>query len=589
MSRKLCKLYISRLMALLLCCVMLLPCIPSARAEGEGGTCGSNLTWNLSAGTLTISGSGDMYHYAEGSPAPWSDLVGEITRLDLPAGLTNIGNHAFENCWNLLAVSIPDSVRSIGSFGFAFCRNLEYLYLGSGLRTIDAYAFYECESLQALNLPGGLAGIGTKAFYGCSSIPSVVVPSSVTNLGNAAFAGCGNLISADIQANIQFLPEFLFYECSRLNTVTLPSSTTRISSYAFRGCDNLATVRYQGNNMTLNEIRQTVANNVNGFESQGNMSSYPDSGFASSTTTDTAEDGTVTQQHTSVSQGNGTTISSNVETENGNCMADISVTLDGSADSWEDVSTFIESELSSHGYEAGSGDSANVNVYMQDSGEISSNFVQSMSQLGVSVTVTTRNGSTWKLDTGKINTENASGKYNMSYTLKAASAEVIAELGGYRSFQLIFASSADVDSEVKIQLGSSYANQNATLFVRNDSGLVKVQRVLVDETGCAHFYLKSVDSGKEYYIAMNMPVERVEDAPIVPQEMMHSYPKLENYNPIQYEITGRTSSWNMGLGKVMTILAVVMVSVIVLVGFVMYLWNKQRLKNGYQPDWDDEE
>jgi hypothetical protein len=45
----------------------------------------------------------------------------------------------------------------------------------------------------------------------------------------------------------------------------------------------------------------------------------------------------------------------------------------------------------------------------------------------------------------------------------------------------------------------------------------------------------------------------------------------------------------MGLGKVMTILAVVMVSMIVIVGFVMYAWNKRRLKMGYVPDLDEED
>jgi len=45
----------------------------------------------------------------------------------------------------------------------------------------------------------------------------------------------------------------------------------------------------------------------------------------------------------------------------------------------------------------------------------------------------------------------------------------------------------------------------------------------------------------------------------------------------------------MGLGKVMAILAVVMVSAIVVVGAVMFFWNKQRLKAGYVPQWDDEE
>ena len=39
----------------------------------------------------------------------------------------------------------------------------------------------------------------------------------------------------------------------------------------------------------------------------------------------------------------------------------------------------------------------------------------------------------------------------------------------------------------------------------------------------------------------------------------------------------------------MGILAAVMIGVVVLVGVIMFAWNKQRLKNGYVPQWDDED
>ena len=66
--------------------------------------------------------------------------------------------------------------------------------------------------------------------------------------------------------------------------------------------------------------------------------------------------------------------------------------------------------------------------------------------------------------------------------------------------------------------------------------------------------------------------------------------KIESITPpVQYEITGRSSSWGMNLGQVMGILAAVMVGVIALVGFVMYSLNKRRLKQGYVPEWDDDE
>ena len=45
----------------------------------------------------------------------------------------------------------------------------------------------------------------------------------------------------------------------------------------------------------------------------------------------------------------------------------------------------------------------------------------------------------------------------------------------------------------------------------------------------------------------------------------------------------------MNLGQVMGILGIVMAAVIILVGGIMFMWNKARLKNGYTPKFEDEE
>ena len=36
----------------------------------QSGTCGTNLTWTLSSGTLTISGTGEMTDWASASDVP---------------------------------------------------------------------------------------------------------------------------------------------------------------------------------------------------------------------------------------------------------------------------------------------------------------------------------------------------------------------------------------------------------------------------------------------------------------------------------------------------------------------------------------
>ena len=40
---------------------------------------------------------------------------------------------------------------------------------------------------------------------------------------------------------------------------------------------------------------------------------------------------------------------------------------------------------------------------------------------------------------------------------------------------------------------------------------------------------------------------------------------------------------------IMAILAAVMVTVVIIVGGIVFTWNKKRMKSGYVPGWDDDE
>ncbi|MBR7155112.1 MAG: leucine-rich repeat protein, partial [Paludibacteraceae bacterium] len=69
------------------------------------GTCGDNLTWELTDGVLTISGTGAMSNYTSSS-SPWYSYRSSITSVVIEEGVTNIGNYAFYNCTGLTSVTI---------------------------------------------------------------------------------------------------------------------------------------------------------------------------------------------------------------------------------------------------------------------------------------------------------------------------------------------------------------------------------------------------------------------------------------------------------------------------------------------------
>ena len=92
-------------------------------------SCGPNLTWDLTGGALTISGTGDMYDFNPGeNPAPWESSKESITSVIISNGVTSIGAGAFFGCTGLTSITIPSSVTSIGDEAFWGCTNITDVY-----------------------------------------------------------------------------------------------------------------------------------------------------------------------------------------------------------------------------------------------------------------------------------------------------------------------------------------------------------------------------------------------------------------------------------------------------------------------------
>lgn len=587
--------YISRLMACLLAVLLLLPVLPVARAEGESGSCGDGLTWSLSAGTLTITGSGAMTNYTENNMAPWYHLRDEIVRLELPAGLTSIGDLAFYGCDRLTAVVIPDSVTRIGAYAFARCSEMALLNLGSGLTEIGESAFAECYAVASLRLPDSLRSLGKNAFYRCESITSVVIPAGVTQIGYAAFAYCLDLVTADFRAAVSEVPELLFYGCEKLITVTITGNVDTIGDFAFRGCDALSSVHYGGGVISTEEIQKMINNDIPGFEVSGLVTDSTANGTITSGSTTENEDGTVTQENITVTKGENSSVSTRQETTHTEDPADnsysmdITVTVEGE-DGWDEAADAVEDALKNYSDNVASGAGEakppQIDIYVKNTDTIDQEFVDNLAGRDLIVTITTQDGSVWKLNGMDLEKQFGSAIYNFGYSLTAGSRELCQELETETSYILNFHSAAVINAEVLITLNPSLAHQTATLILKNGKELTRIQTVVVDTQGKAHFFLGSVRDDMDYYIAMNLPSQ---GDVIIPNEMASAYGQPIRYDPIEYEITGRTSSWGMTIGQVTWIMIGVLFAVVVTVGFVMYTLNKRRLRMGYIPNLDEED
>ncbi len=241
----------------------------AASGAVASGACGPSLTWELSAdGALTITGSGVMSDYIDGTPAPWQEYaagkdgllitsvaIGEgvtsigqgafggcfgMTSASLPSSLVRIGSDAFYGCSALTAVTIPDAVTAIESHTFAGCSALTAVSFGQGITAIGNEAF-SLSGIVSAELPAGVTLIQEKAFYGCGGLTLVDMP-SVTTLENGAFENCPSLVSVTA-GSLTAIPASAFAGCSSLSSLALPETLTTIGENAFRGCASLGALR----------------------------------------------------------------------------------------------------------------------------------------------------------------------------------------------------------------------------------------------------------------------------------------------------------------------------------------------------------
>ena len=104
------------------------------------GNCGKNLTWELdNDGTLTITGTGNMYAYQS-----WEKYDLSIQKVVINDGALTVGSNAFKNCTNLTAVKLPEGVVSIQDSAFYGCSGLVNLTIPKSVKTIYPKAFQRC-------------------------------------------------------------------------------------------------------------------------------------------------------------------------------------------------------------------------------------------------------------------------------------------------------------------------------------------------------------------------------------------------------------------------------------------------------------
>ena len=140
--------------------------------------------------------------------------------VEIPYGVTEIGEKAFKNCSELKKVVIPDSVVKINS-----C------------------AFLDCKNLIEVKLPENVTEISFACFSGCKHLRTVVLNGKLDNIDMFAFANCKDLEYIDFPNSIRKIDEFSFCYTS-LKKVELPEGLEYIGGEVFMGDENLEEVKF---------------------------------------------------------------------------------------------------------------------------------------------------------------------------------------------------------------------------------------------------------------------------------------------------------------------------------------------------------
>ncbi len=260
----------------------------------DRGSCGENLTWELSKeGTLTISGNGPMedfeYDYNGGYTTPWYAYRDIVTKVVIENGVTTIGYDAFSNFDNITEVYIPYSVvrcyTSIwgatiygytGSYAEEFCANYgnEFVSLGEipdgallvdadygenhhwtldvkGILTISGdgampeensrydFPWYDLsDSVKEVVIEDGVTTVSSNAFYEFEYIRKVTTKGDMEYIGENAFYRCTSLTELNLSV-IDTYGYGAFNGCSSLKNVEIPKGAKTIENYAFANSESL--------------------------------------------------------------------------------------------------------------------------------------------------------------------------------------------------------------------------------------------------------------------------------------------------------------------------------------------------------------
>lgn len=286
-------------------------------AQTFTGTYYSNAIWTLtpnSADTykLTISGTGQMgdfgtswsfgkpwnYALAEKESTAVTESRNKITEIEIAAGITAIGAHAFEGYEKISKIELPDSVTELGEYAFNHCSGVTSVRLSNNLTEIKATALSDLGATSnvvgsvanpiSITLPDSLLYIRGKAFSlsnGSGLKGDLTIPDNVQSIGEDAFVNnhglTGNLT---IGKSVKEIGGGAFSSCNFTGKLSVPGSVTKIGEKAFMS-NKFTSIQIANGVTSIGEYAFSGCTSVHSIDlSSIAQATYGDNAFASMST-----------------------------------------------------------------------------------------------------------------------------------------------------------------------------------------------------------------------------------------------------------------------------------------------------------------
>ena len=213
--------------------------------------------------TYQIEGSySNNYTYYETYPTGDLEIPESVEYNSITYSVTSIGNKAFNNCSELISVTIPNSVMSIGYDAFYECSGLTAVYYTGDIAgwcgiefggifanpLSNAHNLYVSNALVTdLVIPSTVTTIKNYTFKNATCLTSITIGNLIDSIGWSAFEDCSEAASLTLGNSVSYIGGSAFAGCSRLTgSLTIPVSILYIDGGAFYGCDGITSVNYTG-------------------------------------------------------------------------------------------------------------------------------------------------------------------------------------------------------------------------------------------------------------------------------------------------------------------------------------------------------